>query len=97
MVNPNATVLDTPFGTSPFALRTMGTECAAFTGVSLDRKKHDFDVMERVLGAVRDHDVGSHTDVVSVDIKPWTAGVTSSVVQLTVAGDPHRNRSEDDH
>ena len=53
--------------------------------------------MERVLGAVRDDDDGSRTDVVSVDIKPWIAGVTSSVVQLTVAGYTHRHRSEDDH
>jgi hypothetical protein len=65
--------------------------------VSLDRKKHDFDVMERVLGAVRDEDEGSRTDVVSVDVKPWIAGVTSSVVQLTVAGYSHQNRGEDDH
>ena len=53
--------------------------------------------MERVLGAVRDDDDGSRTDVVSVDIKPWIAGVTSSVVQLTVAGYTHRNRNDDDH
>ena len=53
--------------------------------------------MERVLGAVRDEDEGSRTDVVSVDVKPWIAGVTSSVVQLTVAGYSHQNRGEDDH
>jgi hypothetical protein len=58
--------------------------------VTLDQKKHDFDVMERVLGAVRDEEDAPESEVVRLDVRPWFAGTTSSVVQLTV------NRGDDD-
>jgi hypothetical protein len=54
--------------------------------VSLDRRKNDIDVMERVLGGARDDDNAPHTDVVQLEVKPWFAGTTESVMQLTVLG-----------
>lgn len=65
----------------------------------LDRKKHDFDVMERVLGGVRDDDA-PHADVVHFEVRPWVAGTTASVVEVTVLGrsteEPIRRRDDDD-
>jgi hypothetical protein len=54
----------------------------------LDRKKHDWDVLEHVYGGVRTvvDDDAAHTEVVSIDVRPWLAGTTTSVVQVTVNG-----------
>ena len=53
---------------------------------AIDRRKHDIDVMERVLGGARDEFGASepHTEVVDIGIHPWLAGSTTSVVQVTV-------------
>ena len=53
---------------------------------AIDRRKHDIDVIERVLGGIQDVPVsrGSHTEVVDVDARPWFGGVTTSSVQLTI-------------
>ena len=53
---------------------------------SIDRRKHDIDVIERVLGGIQDEPVGpgSHTEVVDIDARPWFGGVTTSTVQLTI-------------
>jgi hypothetical protein len=51
----------------------------------VDRKKHDVDIIERVLGHVRDGagpDERS-TSLLDVDI-PWFGGSTRSTVELTV-------------
>jgi hypothetical protein len=52
----------------------------------IDRRKHDVDVMERVLGSAADADRQDevHTDVVDITIRPWLAGATTSAVQVTV-------------
>ena len=56
---------------------------------AIDRRKHDIDVMERVLGAHEtESENGSHTEVVDLGVRPWLAGVTTSVVQVTVSGSP---------
>ena len=54
----------------------------------LDRKKHDMDVMERVLGGVREaiEAQGGHTEVVDLDVRAWIAGTTTSAVQMTIGG-----------
>jgi hypothetical protein len=69
---------------------------AAKARVALDRKKHDFDVMERVLGV--DEESGVKTDVVDVEVRPWIGGSTTSVVQLTILPevDRLRGRGEDE-
>ena len=61
---------------------------------AIDRRKHDIDVIERVLGGIQDEPVGrgSHTEVVDIDARPWVGGVTTSAVQLTIGigGRPER-------
>jgi hypothetical protein len=53
---------------------------------AIDRRKHDIDVIERVLGGALDDrdDDGRHTEVVDVDVRPWLAGTASRTVQVTV-------------
>jgi hypothetical protein len=65
--------------------------------VALDRRRQDFDVVERVLGSVHDHEAEPHPDVVEVDVKPGIIG-TTSVVETTELGrdddeDTRRGRS----
>lgn len=65
----------------------MGIERAGLSSVgAIDRRKHDIDVIERVLGGIQDESVsrGSHTEVVDIDARPWLGGFTTSAVQLTV-------------
>ena len=66
----------------------------------IDRRKHEVDVIERVLGSTADgdrqHEV--HTDVVDIAIRPWLAGTTTAAVQVTVGGVlPERDDSPDAH
>ena len=49
----------------------------------LDRKKHDVDVIERVLGGVRDDEAFETTRVFNVEV-PWYGGSTETTVELTV-------------
>ncbi len=59
--------------------------CSIQGMADLDRKKHDVDVIERVLGGVRER-VGppaGSTRLISVDI-PWEGGSARSTVELTV-------------
>jgi hypothetical protein len=51
----------------------------------LDRKKHDLDVIERVLGGVRDtgNSAEKSTRLISVEV-PWLGGSTRSTLELTV-------------
>ena len=53
--------------------------------VPIDRKKHYVDVMERVLGPARDS-ADMHTDMVSLEERPWLAGTTTSAVEVRVGG-----------
>ena len=58
---------------------------------AIDRRKHDIDVMERVLGTARDPEEtdAPYTEVVELGISPWMAGTARSAIQLTVgAGRP---------
>lgn len=52
---------------------------------AIDRRKHDIDVMERVLGTARDPEETNapYTEVVELGIWP-SAGTARSAVQLTV-------------
>jgi hypothetical protein len=53
---------------------------------TIDRKKHDIDVVERVLGQ-GDDEVGERdgrTEVISVDVRPGFVSSTSSSSQITV-------------
>jgi hypothetical protein len=65
----------------------------------LDRKKHDVDVIERVLGGARDNDAtgDDRTSVIDVDV-PWVSGSRDQTLELTVgieqtASDSRRRRS----
>ena len=55
----------------------------------LDRKKHDVDVIERVLGSVRDSDAtgDDRIRVIDVDV-PWVSGCRDQTLELTVGIDP---------
>ena len=58
----------------------------------VDRKKHDVDVIERVLGGIGD-DVRAHeqsTRLLDVDV-PWFGGSMHSTVEMTV-GFPSESR-----
>jgi hypothetical protein len=66
---------------------------------SLDRRKHDVDVIERVLGDVRDSDAtgDDQTRVIDVEV-PWVSGSRNQTLELTVgidqtAADSRRRRS----
>lgn len=51
----------------------------------LDRRKHDVDIIERVLGAIRDTEPSeSYTRVVDVDL-PHTGDSEHSTLELTVS------------
>jgi hypothetical protein len=58
----------------------------------IDRRKHDMDVMERVLGSARDRsgDAASRTEVVTLGNRSSLAGATTTAVQVTV-GDLRRD------
>ena len=62
----------------------------------VDRKKHDVDVIERVLGGIRDNtDASKHsTAVFDVDV-PWFGGSTHSTVELTVGLPPEMLEERD--
>ena len=50
----------------------------------LDRRKHDVDIIERVLGGIRETDMSdTRTRVVDVDL-PQTSGSSHRVLELTV-------------
>jgi hypothetical protein len=74
--------------------------------VPLDRRRQHLDVLERVLGSAHDDDeLQPHPDVVELAVKPWLAGTTTSVVQMTVLGHGdtstrprhHDDDTNDDH
>ena len=61
----------------------------------VDRKKHDWDVMERVFGGLRTEDAGPRSRTTSMDARPWIGGLASSIVQVTVNAMPeHQHPSE---
>ena len=51
----------------------------------LDRRKHDVDVIERVLGNIRDSDTAEdeRTRVIDVDV-PWSSGSRDQTLELTI-------------
>ena len=51
----------------------------------VDRRKHDVDIIERVLGGIRDSgsDADGRSRVIDVDV-PWVNGSTHSTLELTV-------------
>lgn len=54
---------------------------------SLDRRKHDVDVIERVLGGIRGSDTAEgRTRVFDVDV-PWVSGCRDQTLELTVGID----------
>jgi hypothetical protein len=59
----------------------------------VDRKKHDVDVIERVLGGLGEDERGhgQSTRLLDVDV-PWYGGTKHSTVELTV-GLPSESRS----
>jgi hypothetical protein len=61
----------------------------------LDRRKHDVDIIERVLGGIRDSDASGHrTHVVDVDVDvPSSRGSSHSTLEVTVGID----EDESDH
>jgi hypothetical protein len=60
----------------------------------LDRRKHDVDIIERVLGGIRDtaESSDSHTRVVDVDL-PHTGDSEPSTLELTVSLEDVSDRS----
>ena len=53
----------------------------------LDRRKHDVDILERVLGGIRDSgEPERHSRVVDVDV-PGASGSPHSTLELTVGVD----------
>ncbi len=53
----------------------------------VDRRKHDVDVLERVLGGIRDSgEPDRHSRVVDVDV-PGTSGSPHSTLELTLGID----------
>jgi hypothetical protein len=54
----------------------------------IDRRKHEVDVLERVLGSAGDAAAPDqpHTEVVDISVRPWLGGTTTSAVQVTVGG-----------
>ena len=55
---------------------------------AIDRRKHDLDVIERVLGVARDSPEGrgGHTQVVDLGVRPWFGGSLTSAAQMTIGG-----------
>lgn len=50
----------------------------------LDRRKHDVDIIERVLGGIRDTDATEvRTSVLDVDL-PWASGSEHPTLEVTV-------------
>jgi hypothetical protein len=64
--------------------------------MALDRRRQHVDVLERVLGSARDDDVQRRSEVVELNVRPWLAGVTTSVVQVTVLGPDGKRAAEQD-
>ena len=70
---------------------------------AIDRRKHDVDVMERVLGNAREPlDGDAYTEVVDLGIRPWLGGTTLTAVQLTVGAErrdekPRPSRDDDQY
>jgi hypothetical protein len=60
----------------------------------VDRRKHDVDVIERVLGGIHDNARPSRhaTDLLDVEV-PWLDGSTRSTVEMTVDLPPDLVRS----
>ena len=50
----------------------------------VDRRKHDWDVMEHVFGGVHAEHAEPRSRVVSMAMQPWIGGFATSVVQVTV-------------
>ena len=63
--------------------------------MDLDRRKHDVDILERVLGGIRDGDPpDERTRTVDVNL-PWTEDSPPSTLELTIGFDdagPDRRR-----
>ena len=59
--------------------------------MALDRRRQNFDVMERVLGSAHDDEVEPRPDVVDVGVRPGIIG-TTSVVETTILGRDDDNR-----
>jgi hypothetical protein len=58
----------------------------------LDRRKHDVDVIERVLGGIRDSDAAEgRARVIDVDV-PWVSGFRDQTLELTVGIDEADHR-----
>jgi len=55
--------------------------------MDLDRRKHDIDIVERVLGGIRDSSGSDvETRVLELDV-PWASGVDHPTLELTVGID----------
>jgi hypothetical protein len=64
---------------------------AVFNSVAIDRRMQESDVMERVLGIDDEPDTDNvRTEVISLAIQPWLAGIAVSAVQLSVGVRPKR-------
>ena len=55
--------------------------------VAIDRRTHDSDVMERVLGIDNNQESGDvRVEVIDLAVQPWLAGTSISAIQLTIGG-----------
>jgi hypothetical protein len=60
--------------------------------MGLDRRKHDVDIIERVLGGARDRDTTEvRARVFDVDV-PWVSGFRDQTLELTVGIDEADHR-----
>ena len=58
--------------------------------MDLDRRKHDVDIIERVLGGIRDSNSPAvQTRVLDVDVPdvPWAGGAVHRTMELTIGID----------
>ena len=68
--------------------------------MALDRRKHDVDIIERVLGGIRDSgppEVNARVIDVDVPDVPWSGGTVHRTMELTIriddkASNPRRRR-----
>ena len=59
----------------------------------VDRRKHDWDVMEHVFGGVQADSSDVRGRVVNEELRPWVGGDATTVVEVTVNTMPEQQQS----